>query len=296
MALLVLGTSFAESSLVTARVLLPVGIGLALIVGFVRHALTKDAPLLDLRVLTRPFTGSAAVVLFLFTSGWGAAMLLMPLYWQVVRGESATTAGLFTAPAGLAAGVAIQISGRLIDRAAPLRVIGSGLVVATAFTAVLLLLIDTETHAWLLVALWATVAAGAGFTIMPMSTVATRALDGPAIPAMATVLGVINYVAGALCIAVVSVVLSWQLSQRDADPSGEGMGGLLELPAGQFAAVAPRVAEAVQAALWVPVGLMAAALVVAVMVLRNVTAPQQAPVTEETDGASNERASDVETA
>ena len=289
MALLVLGTSFAGSSLLTAQVLLPVGGGLALIAIFSRHALRTNAPLLDIRVLKRPFTGSAAVVLFLFTSGWGAGMLLMPLYWQVVRGESATTAGLFVAPAGLAAGIAIQISGRLIDRVAPLRVIGTGLIVATAATTVLLLMMGTDTPAWMLIALWTTVAAGAGFTIMPMSTVATRALDGPAIPAMATVLGVINYIASAICIAVVSVVLTWQLAARLPNLPGEGIGPLLALDSDEFAVIAPEVAAAVQSALWVPVALMAAALIAASLTLWNTRAPQKTDtrLTEQSTSSEN---------
>ncbi|WP_274646300.1 DHA2 family efflux MFS transporter permease subunit [Microbacterium sp. C7(2022)] len=290
MALLVLGTSFAGSSLLTAQVLLPVGIGLALIAFFIRHALRANAPLLDIRVLTQPFTGSAAIVLFLFTSGWGAGMLLVPLYWQVVRGESATTAGLFVAPAGLAAGIAIQISGRLIDRVAPLKVIGTGLTVATAATTALLLLMGTETPAWMLVALWTTVAAGAGFTIMPMSTVATRALDGPAIPAMATVLGVINYISSAICIAVVSVVLTWQLAARLPDLQGEGIGALLALDPDEFAVIAPQVAAAVQSALWVPVALMAAALITASVALWNARAPQNADTSETAPSTTSENA------
>lgn len=290
MALLVIGASSAGSRVLTAHVLVPVIVGLALIGTFIWHALRTDAPLLDIRVLARPYTGAAAIVLFLFTSGWGASMLLVPLYWQVVRGESATVAGLFIAPAGIAAGIAIQISGRLIDRVAPLRVIGTGLAVATAATTALLLLMGTATPAWILVALWSIVAAGAGFTIMPMSTVATRALDGPAIPAMATVLGVINYISSAICIAVVSVVLTWQLAARLPNLPGEGIGPLLALTPEQFAVIAPDVAGAVQSALWVPVALMTAALIAANVALWNARAPQKVQTSMTDSSMSSENA------
>ncbi len=47
------------------------------------------------------------------------AMFVMPLYYQVVRGQSALDAGLLLAPQGLGAATAMPIAGRLTDRAAP---------------------------------------------------------------------------------------------------------------------------------------------------------------------------------
>ena len=44
------------------------------------------------------------------------AMLILPLYYQVVRGESALDAGLLLAPQGLGAATAMPIAGRLTDR------------------------------------------------------------------------------------------------------------------------------------------------------------------------------------
>lgn len=56
-----------------------------------------------LTVVLTVVVGTGAAVLALFGAGFGVAMLLVPLYWQVVRGESATTAGLHLAPVGIAA-------------------------------------------------------------------------------------------------------------------------------------------------------------------------------------------------
>ena len=44
------------------------------------------------------------------------AMLILPLYYQVVRGESALVAGLLLAPQGIGAAMAMPIAGRLTDR------------------------------------------------------------------------------------------------------------------------------------------------------------------------------------
>ena len=46
-------------------------------------------------------------------------MLLVPLYYQSVRGASALDAGLLLAPQGLGAMVTMPLAGRLTDRYGP---------------------------------------------------------------------------------------------------------------------------------------------------------------------------------
>lgn len=278
-ALLVLATSFSQGSVLAPGVLVPLALGVVLVAAFVRHALRTDAPLLNLRLLGRPLTGAGAIVLFLFSSGYAGSMILIPLYWQVVRGESATVTGLFTAPAALAAGLAIQISGRLVDRVRPLLVIGPGIAVALGAIITLVVQLGSNAPNWQLVTLWVLVGVGAGFTIMPMNTVSTRSLENTAIPSAATIIGVIAQVAGALCIAAVSVVLATQLSARLPGLAEGGLGDLYALPPDRLAELAPLIAGSVQAALWLPVGLMVAAGVVTVVVLRDVPSARQLPAT-----------------
>ena len=43
-------------------------------------------------------------------------MIVLPLYYQVDRGETALTAGLLMAPQGLGAAMVMPIAGRLTDR------------------------------------------------------------------------------------------------------------------------------------------------------------------------------------
>ena len=43
-------------------------------------------------------------------------MILMPLYWQQIRGESVVDTGLLTAPMGLGMAVIMPLAGRLTDR------------------------------------------------------------------------------------------------------------------------------------------------------------------------------------
>ncbi|MFE7227715.1 DHA2 family efflux MFS transporter permease subunit [Nocardioides sp. NPDC057577] len=277
MALLVLGTSFAEGTLLDAQVLLPIGAGIILVALFVRHALRAAAPLLDIRLLGRRLTGGSAALLVCFAGGYFGSMILVPLYWQVVRGESATTAGLLMAPAGIAAGIMIQISGRLIDRYPPLPVIGSGIVVSTLGFGALALQLSADAPMLQLATTHAVATAGAGFVMLPTMTIATRYLEDSAIPAGSTMINVLNQIATALCTAGVSVLLAAALSTRLPGLGSDGIGAIGSLSPTERAAVAPLAAEALQVAFWLPVTMMAISAVVAFVVFRRTPSARQAP-------------------
>ena len=64
------------------------------------------------------------------------AMLILPLYYQVVRGESALNAGLLLAPQGIGAAMAMPIAGRLTDRLGAGKIVPLGVIVALIGTGV----------------------------------------------------------------------------------------------------------------------------------------------------------------
>ena len=61
-------------------------------------------------------------------------MLLLPLYYQQARGQSALDAGLLLAPQGLGMMVALPIVGRLTDRIGPRPIVLAGMALATLGT------------------------------------------------------------------------------------------------------------------------------------------------------------------
>jgi hypothetical protein len=82
----------------------PIAAGLVLIILFVRHALRARNPLIDMHLFRSPGFSAAAASTFLLGAALFGAMLLLPLYYQVDRGESALNAGLLLAPQGIGTG------------------------------------------------------------------------------------------------------------------------------------------------------------------------------------------------
>ncbi|MEU3311315.1 DHA2 family efflux MFS transporter permease subunit [Streptomyces sp. NPDC006662] len=192
----------------SAGVLLPLLAGAVLVTAFVRRALRVPEPLLDLRLLRDRTFAAAIGTLAPFTCGYFGSMLLAPVYWQQVRGLSATTAGLLVAPVGLAVGTAMQIASRRVDEVAPRRLIPAG--VAVAALGMLLAGLRTGTAgvpAWQAVGALMVMGVGAGMVLMPTMTTAGRDLPAARMAAASTALSINSQLCASVGTALTSVVL-----------------------------------------------------------------------------------------
>ncbi|MDG0811312.1 MFS transporter [Cohnella rhizosphaerae] len=92
----------AEGGLGSLKVSLPLAGGIVLAAAYIVYALrARQSPLLDLRLFrSRHFLGSN-VTLFLTGMVMNGAMLLLPLYYQQVRGVGVLDTGLLLIPQGL---------------------------------------------------------------------------------------------------------------------------------------------------------------------------------------------------
>ena len=73
-----------------------IGVGLVAIVGYLLHARSHPAPLLDLSLMRLPCFGVALSAMMLFRTGIGAIPFLLPMMFQVGFGDSAVQSGLIT--------------------------------------------------------------------------------------------------------------------------------------------------------------------------------------------------------
>jgi MFS family permease len=207
----------ARGDFAAAGALVPTLAGTALVAAFVRRALTAREPLLDLRLLRDRTFAVGIGTLALFTCGYFGSMLLGPMYWQQVRGMSATAAGLLGAPVGLTVGTTMQIAARSIDKASPRRLIPAGIAVGALGMALTALQVGTDGAAvWRVVCSAMVMGIGSGMVLMPTMATASRDLPRDRMAAASTALSINAQVWASMGTALISVVLG----SAGADPAG----------------------------------------------------------------------------
>ncbi|MFF2554437.1 DHA2 family efflux MFS transporter permease subunit [Nocardia sp. NPDC058058] len=215
LALLIYGiaTGGERADFTAVATLVPALAGALLIIGFAVRALRVDNPLIDLNLFRRSRFRSATLTLMLFNGAYFGSMLLGPLYWQLVRGHSATEAGLFGIPQILATGITMQIAGRLIDRIPPGRIVLGGIgLAAIGFTA-MTTQIQADSPYWRIALAGVVMGIGVGSTIMPTITTASRGLDPAQFPAANTAINIVQQVANSIGTAAISVLLTAAMSR-----------------------------------------------------------------------------------
>src|SRR4051794_29358203 len=232
-----------------AKVLLPMLAGAIALALFVRHALRTPDALIDLRLFSnRTFSVSSLTLSLVIISVFGG-MLLLPLYLQAVRGESAMDTGLLLAPQGFGAMIAMPIAGRLTDRTGVGRIVPVGLVlVALSFLG--LTQLEGDTSYWTFGALLFVMGLGMGATMMPTFSGAMQTLRRAAIARASTTLNINQQVSASIGTAVLSVVLANELADRLPSGGGGGIGAAAAVPPEGRAQIAGPRAEAFGAPFW----------------------------------------------
>ena len=225
LALLIYG--LAESSshgFGAARSWGPVVLGALLIVSFFAHSWRTDAPLIDIRTFVHTRAGAAGGTFLLFAISVFGTMLLVPLYYQSVRGASALTAGLLMAPGGLGAMLMMPISGRLTDRYGPTPwpAVGLPLVIIGLLP---FAFVGPHTSYGLLCAFQFIQGMGMGFAMMPNMTAAMQAVPPAAIARTSTAMNIIRQGGASIGTAILSVILASAITSNLAPALGSGRTG-----------------------------------------------------------------------
>jgi EmrB/QacA subfamily drug resistance transporter len=259
----------------SAGVLVPVLAGAAALVAFVWHGLRTHDALIDLRLFSnRTFSLSSGTLVLMIIAVFGG-MLLMPLYLQAVRGESAFNTGLLLAPQGLGAMLVMPIAGQLTDRTGIGRIVPVGLtLVGAAFLG--LTQLGAETSYWIVCGLLFLMGMGMGATMMPLFSGAMQTLRRAAIARASTTLNIIQQVGASIGTAVLTVLLTNEMRERL--PQGGGSGGFgAELPPAVREQLAPLMADAFGATFWYALGLLVLAFAASLLLPKHRPAPVEDP-------------------
>lgn len=207
------------SPFVSWHVLAPLLVGTSLLVSFVRHSLRRAHPLLDVRLFANRAFSSASLTTFCLGAALFGGMILMPLYFQTVRGEDAVRTGLLLSPLGAGAAVAMRLSARCVDRIGAGRTSFIGGVVSVVAT-VPFVLVGGHTSYVVLGAAMVVRGFGMGMCTMPAFTAAFRVLEPHQVHDATPQLNVLQRVGGSLGTAVLTVVLQHHLAGAGTSADG----------------------------------------------------------------------------
>jgi EmrB/QacA subfamily drug resistance transporter len=198
-------------------VIIPLGAGAVLLAAYCVHALrTSATPMVDLRLFrVRSFTGASSLLFLAGLSTYGA-MLLLPLYFQQARHDTALVAGLLMVPQGLGSLLPRTMAGKATDKLGPRVVVLAGVVLAAVGT-IPFALAGLRTSYWLLAAALVVRGAGLGTATIAVMAGAFRGLSREQVPHASSATRIVQYVGGSFGAAVlVAVILDRQLAVHAA--------------------------------------------------------------------------------
>ena len=270
-----LAETSSSGGLGATKAWLPMLAGALLIGTFIFHAARHAWPLIDVKLFKVRTMSAASTTTFSFAAAMFGAMFMLPLYYQVVRGQSALEAGLLLAPQGVGAAIMMPIAGKLTDETGPGKIVLGGLTLLFAamvgFTQV-----GADTSFWFLGSCQLVMGLGMGAAMMPAMSAAYQTLRHEQLARATTALNIIQRVGGSIGTALLSVVLTHQLTSAIPAADGSGLAAAHSVPAAEQAQIAPAIADAFGNTFWWAAGIIALATIPALMLPRH---KPQAPAT-----------------
>jgi EmrB/QacA subfamily drug resistance transporter len=196
-------------------VIIPLIAGVVLLAAFTGYALRKTHPLVEVRLLAMRSVGSSSAVLFFSGFSLYGALLLMPLYYQDVRGATALAAGVMLVPQGIGTVLSRTVAGSNIDRFGSRAIALAGFAIVAAAT-VPFALAGPHTSEWLL-ALWMVIRGfGLGAVTMPVIVAGYIGLDKQQIPHSSVLTRTAQQIGGSFGTAVLAVILEGAIAAHPA--------------------------------------------------------------------------------
>jgi EmrB/QacA subfamily drug resistance transporter len=191
-----------------AGVLAPLAAGIALLAAFCARALAPGdrQRVVDIRLLRLRSLGAASAVLFAAGAATYAAMFLLPLYYQQLRGETVLGAGLLLIPQGIGSLLARFLVSTLVARLGP-RLVTAGSFLLAAAATVPFAFAGSRTSLWLLGTVLVIRGFGIGTVLVPPMSVAYQDVPPQGIPHATMSTRISQQVGASFGTAIVAVAL-----------------------------------------------------------------------------------------
>lgn len=188
-----------------------VAIGIALLIGYIIYSsLRPKHAVVPLSLFKfRSFTASI-IALFLAGIGTNGPMLLLPLFFQNIQGETVIVAALALIPQGLGMFIARPLIGKLIDKSGARNVVIIAAVI-TFIGTIPFLWFSSETQFWLIAIALFIRGIGVGGITIPVMADSYTGLSKTQIPQASVATRIIQNIGGAFGSAVLATVVAAQI-------------------------------------------------------------------------------------
>jgi len=179
---------------------------------FVVWSLRRRArALVDVLLLRHWPLASSSLLLMLSGISLYGAMLLLPLYFQQLRGMTPLAAGMLMIPQGVGTFASRSIAGRLSDTMGSRSLSVAGFAIAAAGTLPFAFAGASTNEPWLMVVLLVR-GFGLGAVTVPLMALAFRGLDRAQVPDASIISRIASQLGGAFGTAVLAVILTSALN------------------------------------------------------------------------------------
>ncbi|HEU5159138.1 MAG TPA: DHA2 family efflux MFS transporter permease subunit [Streptosporangiaceae bacterium] len=278
-AVFIYGTSEAglRGGLGSPHAVIGLAAGTVLIALYVVHARgRRHRALIDVMLFReRAFMASASTNLMLSVTRFGV-LILMPLYWQILRGQSPLTTGVLLIPQTLGAAAAMPLGGWVVDRAGPRVVVPSGILIgmlgALAYSQ-----LGADTPVMVCSGALFLIGLGLGVAVVPATVTAYVTLPNPAIPRATCAINTIQQLGASIGTALLAVVLQRSITAEAPELGPSALGAL---PSHARDALVPALERAFGQAFWVAAALIAVTLIPAMLLPRRSSVTRRSAVAE----------------
>jgi EmrB/QacA subfamily drug resistance transporter len=196
--------------------------GIVLLFAFVQESLRSSAPLLDLSIYRNRTYAAVSLTALASSAAMFAAMIMTPLYFQIVRGQDATHTALLVAPVSIGVVLVVSRAGRASDRYGGGRVAVYGLVVGTLS---LLPFLAFDQNTPYIITILVNLLRGIGFGALgtPLFAVAFAAVGEKHTRDVSPQINIVTRIGGSLGTAIATVILQRGLSSHPPTPSGASL-------------------------------------------------------------------------
>ncbi len=207
------------------------GAGLIVLGMFAAYELriAKD-PVLDLRLFADKIFLFSSLMTWIVRAVIFGSFIILPIFLEQFRGDSAVLTGLALMPQGIGAGIGIMSGSRLYDRIGPRMLVILGMLALTISSA-WLITANKDTDGWSLVPILLIRGIGFGWSNLPLQTVALSKITGRALPKASSLYNATAQIFSSVGIAVLTTIFLEGLSSRTASNIAAARAGGRPFPA-----------------------------------------------------------------